>query len=228
MVLSPLPMSIIQIINLHKVTSKSNIPILNGINLEVNKGEILAITGESGCGKTSFLNIIGGLTRATKGEIIINSVEISSLPDERLSIFRNRTIGFIFQNYELLEDRTCLENVTLPLLFGDDDVNIREEGIEALEMVGLKDKMSLLAGELSGGECQRIAVARAVVNKPEIILADEPTSNLDSRTTGKIVNVLREMNQKWNTTMIVVSHNEDIFHISGKVMVLSEGNLKSK
>ena len=218
-------MSIIQIKDLKKIVQKSNTPILNGINLDIEEGETVSITGESGCGKTTLLNIIGGLTRVTEGKVIVKDVEISSMNDSELSEFRNKTIGFIFQNYELLEEHTCFENVVLPILFGDTDIDIKERGMEVLKMVGLEDKAELLPDELSGGQCQRVAIARAIVNYPEIILADEPTSNLDDKTAGGIVEILKGINEKLNTTIVIASHSDEVFHISDKVFTLSDGSL---
>jgi len=221
-------MPLICIRNLKKILQKNNTLILNDINIDVEKGEIICITGKSGCGKTTLLNIIGGLTHPTEGSVIIKDVEISSMNDQESSAFRNRTIGFIFQNYELLEDRPCFENVILPILFSNTDIDMKERGLEVLKLVGLEDKVELPPHELSGGQCQRIAIARAIVNHPEIILADEPTSNLDDKTASAIVEIFKEINEKLNTTIIIASHSEEVFHISNKIYTLIAGKLIPK
>lgn len=187
---------------------------LNSISLEVAKGEFLSIMGPSGCGKSTLLNIIGLLDTPSKGIVNISGHQTGNLNDKGLAAFRNRKLGFIFQSYHLINDLQVIDNVELPLLYRD--VSARERralAAEALAKVGLANRMKHFPTQLSGGQRQRVAIARAIVGRPEIILADEPTGNLDSAMGNEIMDILMQLNQEDGTTIIMVTHDE---HMAGK------------
>ena len=200
---------------------------LRTITLDIEQNEYLAIMGPSGSGKSTLMNILGCLDTPTRGEYWLNGTDVSKLEDNRLAEIRNKEIGFIFQTFNLLPRYTALENVTLPLVYaGIPKAERIKIAIDMLEQVGLGDRMSHKPNELSGGQRQRVAIARAMVNKPSIILADEPTGNLDSKTSIDIMNLLRKIHNLGNT-VILVTHEEDIAQNARRIIRLMDGEVSS-
>ncbi len=196
---------------------------LAGVDLKIRKGEFVAIMGPSGSGKSTLMNIIGCLDTPSKGTYWLNGRDVSSLDDDNLASIRNKEIGFIFQTFNLLHRYNALENVTVPLIYAGINRNLRYElAIEALRQVGLSDRMEHKPNEMSGGQRQRVAIARALVNKPSIILADEPTGNLDSKTSNEIMRLLNELHQKGHT-IVLVTHEEDIAKHAKRIVRLRDG-----
>lgn len=214
---------------LHKTyeTGKTlSLHVLRGVDLEVRKGELLAIIGPSGSGKSTLLHLLGGLDRPNSGTVSVNDIKISSLPDERLAAFRNTQLGFVFQFHHLLPEFTALENVAMPaLIHGSAFETIRERAAGLLKTVGLADRSEHKPTELSGGEQQRVAVARAFMNSPQIILADEPSGNLDEQNGTKLHELLVEFTEKRGQTIIVATHNPDLIRRAHRVVQLVEGRL---
>lgn len=200
---------------------------LRSITLDIEENEYLAIMGPSGSGKSTLMNILGCLDTPTSGEYWLNGTDVSKLEDNRLAEIRNKEIGFIFQTFNLLPRYTALENVTLPLVYaGIPKVERVKIAIDMLDQVGLSDRMMHKPNELSGGQRQRVAIARAMVNKPSIILADEPTGNLDSKTSVDIMNLLRKIHNLGNT-VILVTHEEDIAQNARRIIRLMDGEVSS-
>ena len=182
---------------------------LENVNLEVKKGEFLSIMGPSGCGKSTLLNIMGLLDTPTSGSIEINGTSIQGMKDGELAAFRNRTLGFVFQSFHLINSLNVLDNVELPLLYRKVSAKERRERAkEVLERVGLSHRMRHFPTQLSGGQCQRVAIARAIIGNPEIILADEPTGNLDSKMGAEVMEILQRLNKEDGRTIVMVTHNE--------------------
>ena len=183
---------------------------LENVNLEVRKGEFLSIMGPSGCGKSTLLNIMGLLDAPTSGTIEINGTNVDGMKDSELAAFRNQTLGFVFQSFHLINSLNVLDNVELPLLYRKMSSKERNERARAvLEKVGLSHRMRHFPTQLSGGQCQRVAIARAIVGNPEIILADEPTGNLDSKMGAEVMEILQRLNKEDGRTIVMVTHNED-------------------
>lgn len=200
---------------------------LRGIDLSIKKGEYLAIMGPSGSGKSTLMNIIGCLDTPTSGKYVLNNIDVSKQNDDDLAEVRNKEIGFIFQTFNLLPRYTAKENVMLPLIYAGVDKQKRKERAEdVLENVGLADRWSHKPNELSGGQRQRVAVARALINHPSIILADEPTGNLDSKTSIDIMNLVKEIHLKGNT-IILVTHEPDIAENADRIIKLRDGMIES-
>ncbi len=198
---------------------------LQSVSLTIQRGEYVAIMGPSGSGKSTFMNIIGCLDTPTRGAYVLNGTDVSKLDDNRLAEIRNKEIGFVFQTFNLLPRYTALENVMLPLIYAGFNFDQRKErALEVLDQVGLSDRVSHRPNELSGGQRQRVAVARALVNRPSIILADEPTGNLDSRTSVEIMNLFTEIHSKGNT-IILVTHEEDIAKHAHRIIRLLDGKI---
>ncbi len=223
MILSP----IIQIDNLNKsyIIGNQILPVLKELSLTVQKGEYVALMGPSGSGKSTLMNIIGCLDSFNTGTYKLNQIEVSKLNDNELAEIRNHQIGFIFQTFNLLPRYSALENVELPLIYaGWNKKNRRERAIEVLKQVGLEDRMTHKPNELSGGQRQRVAIARALVNNPAILLADEPTGNLDSKTSEEIMSLFETIHQNGNT-IIIVTHEEDIAQKSRRIIRLLDGKI---
>ncbi len=200
--------------------------ILTGVNLSVRRGEFLAIAGPSGVGKSTLLHILGGLDRPTAGEVYYEGVEISRLPEGELAAFRNQTVGFVFQFHHLLPEFTALENTMMPALIGRQPlVRAQEAAKGILQRVGLAERLAHRPGELSGGEQQRVAVARALALSPDVLLADEPTGNLDSKTGEAIFDLLRELNQEQGLTVVLVTHNEWFARRTDRLLRMADGQL---
>lgn len=201
---------------------------LNNINLEIGHGEFLSIMGPSGCGKSTLLNIMGLLDAPTRGHISIEDKVVSGFSDQELSLFRNQKIGFIFQSYHLINDLPVLDNVELPLLYRK--ISARERSrlaAEALEKVGLSNRTQHYPSQLSGGQKQRVAIARAIVGRPSLILADEPTGNLDSAMGNEIMEILEQLNQADRTTIVMVTHDENMAKRTHRLVRLFDGALVS-
>ncbi|AMD85729.1 putative ABC transport system ATP-binding protein [Capnocytophaga haemolytica] len=201
--------------------------VLKGINLSIEKGEYVALMGPSGSGKSTLMNILGCLDTPTSGQYILNGKDVSKMSDSELADIRNREIGFVFQTFNLMPRTTALDNVALPMVYaGVNKEKRRERAREVLQMVGLEDRMLHKPNELSGGQRQRVAVARALVNHPSIILADEPTGNLDSKTSYEIMNLFDSIYNAGNT-VILVTHEEDIAHYAKRIIRLKDGMIES-
>jgi lipoprotein-releasing system ATP-binding protein len=213
---------------------KNEVPVLRGVDLEVERGEMLAVVGASGSGKSTLLHILGLLDRADAGEVYLESKRIDRLPDRQRDLMRNRTFGFIFQFYHLLPELSALENVLMPHLIGrtlwsywKERATLRREGAELLERVGLGHRLTHLPSELSGGEMQRAAIARAVVGRPDVLLADEPTGNLDAGSGKGVLELLRDLNRERGLTMILVTHDLQIAQQADRVVRLAEGRIEA-
>ena len=219
-------MEILQTIQLKKYYGqKPNVTrALDGISLSVSAGEFVAIVGTSGSGKSTLLNMIGGLDVPTSGRVIVDGRDLSKMNEEQLTIFRRRKIGFIFQNYNLVPVLNVYENIVLPveLDVGRPDQKFMDQ---ILEMLALTDKKNSMPGQLSGGQQQRVAIARALLSKPAIILADEPTGNLDSRTSSDVLCLLKATSQKFHQTLVMITHNDAIAQMADRIIRIEDGRL---
>jgi putative ABC transport system ATP-binding protein len=217
----------IQLKNIEKVyrTDTVETQALNNISLQVEKGEFLSIMGPSGCGKSTLLNLMGLLDAPSKGDVVIDKQQTLQLNDRKLAHFRNSKIGFIFQSYHLINDLQVVDNVELPLLYRNSSAKERRVlALEALEKVGLSNRIKHFPTQLSGGQKQRVAIARAIVGKPEIILADEPTGNLDSAMGNEIMNILLELNRVDGTTIVMVTHDPNMAQRTHRLLRLFDGS----
>lgn len=220
----------IHLTNIEKVYRTDTVETLalNNISLQIEKGEFLSIMGPSGCGKSTLLNIMGLLDEPTQGKVNIDNQEIDDFSDKTLSRFRNQKIGFIFQSYHLINDLPVLDNVELPLLYRNVSGKERSQlAREALEKVGLSNRMKHYPTQLSGGQKQRVAIARAIVGRPEIILADEPTGNLDSAMGQEIMEILEALNRTDRVTIVMVTHDENMARRTHRLVRLFDGSLVS-
>lgn len=218
-------MSILQTTELKKYYgAKPNITrALDGVTLSIEKGEFVAIVGTSGSGKSTLLNMIGGLDVPTSGKVIVDGRELSTLKDEQLTIFRRRKIGFIFQNYNLVPVLNVYENIVLPVELDGNKVD-KKFMKEVVQMLGLEDKLNNMPNNLSGGQ-QRVAIARALVSKPAIVLADEPTGNLDSKTSADVLGLLKTTSQKFHQTLVMITHNSEIAQLADRIMRIEDGKI---
>lgn len=197
---------------------------VDNVTLNIEEGSFTAVLGTSGCGKTTLMNIAAGLERPTKGDVIFREVYLSKLKEKRMVIFRRRYMGFIFQSYNLLPALTALENVALPLLFdGVDKKERNKRAIQMLEIMGLSDRRKHKPSELSGGQQQRVSIARALITKPHIIFADEPTGNLDSRTANEILTILKNISKNENKTFVMVTHDQNVAAYADSSILMSDG-----
>ena len=224
--------AIIEIINLTKIYGKGDIKVraLDQVNLKIRKGEFVAIMGPSGSGKSTLMNILGCLDRPSAGNYLLAGEDVSNLDKTQLAIIRNQRIGFIFQSYNLLPQTTALDNVTLPLLYNrngkESDEQQMERAIASLEAVGLSDRVEHKPQELSGGQMQRVAIARALVNNPVLILADEPTGNLDTRSGEEIMTLMAELHIQ-GSTIVMVTHDDHIAAFAERIIHLRDGKIET-
>ena len=198
---------------------------LRGVSFEIKRGEVVSIMGPSGSGKSTLMNTLGCLDRPTSGEYVLDGEPVASLNDDQLANIRNRKVGFVFQSFNLLSRQTAITNVELPLRYSGNTSGRRQRAMDALKAVGLEDRMTHRPTELSGGQQQRVAIARAIVNDPAIIMADEPTGNLDSKVGKEIMNLLLNLNKESGTTLIIVTHDPTIAEQTQRVIRLRDGVL---
>jgi putative ABC transport system ATP-binding protein len=220
---------LITLTHIHKIYKMGDVEIhaLHGISLQIRRGEFVAIMGASGSGKSTTMNIIGCLDRPTRGHYFLEDQDVSKLSKDELADIRNRKIGFVFQGFNLLARTSALENVELPMLYLGVKTDERlKRAKEALDLVGLGDRADNMPNQLSGGQQQRVAVARALVNQPTIILADEPTGNLDSRTSVEVMDVFQFLNREHNITIALVTHEHDIAQYAKRVVIFKDGRIK--
>ena len=219
-------MSILKAENLINIygQDENKVKALDNISLEVEQGEFVAIVGSSGSGKSTLLNMLGGLDKLTSGDVYINNKKLGDMKDEELTIFRRRNIGFIFQNYNLVPILNVYENIVLPIEL--DGVKIDEAYIDSIvNTLGLNQKLTNMPNNLSGGQQQRVAIARAIATKPAIILADEPTGNLDSKTGMDVIGLLKMTSQKFNQTIVMITHNEEIAQLADRIIRIEDGKI---
>lgn len=220
---------VIRIENLHKtyILGSQKVNALDGVSLSINKNDYIAIMGPSGSGKSTMMNILGCLDTPTSGRYILGGTDVSQMEDSLLADVRNKQIGFVFQSFNLLPKYSALENVALPLIYcGTPEKTRTELATKALDTVGLSDRMDHKPSELSGGQRQRVAIARAIINNPTIILADEPTGNLDTKTSVEIMNIFEKIYRQGNT-IIIVTHEEDISRFARRIVRLRDGKIES-
>jgi lipoprotein-releasing system ATP-binding protein len=227
--LSKQNMNSTSILNCRQLTKRYDqggldVEVLKGVDLNIEKGERVAIMGASGSGKSTLLHLLGGLEKASGGEVILDGIDINKVSAAKLAKLRNKSLGFIYQSHHLLGEFTVLENVAMPLLIAGESVkHARIRAAELLQRVGLGHRVEHKPGELSGGERQRAAVARALINKPCLILADEPTGNLDSKTADQVYQLMLELNQELNVSFLVVTHDHELAARMGKVLHMEDG-----
>ena len=220
-------MKILEVKNLSKIygTGDNQVIALNNVSFSVEKGEFIAIVGSSGSGKSTLLHLIGGVDQPTRGEVIVNGVNVYNQNEENLAIFRRREVGLIYQFYNLIPVLTVKENITLPILLDNQKVN--EERFEGLlHILGLENRQNHLPKELSGGQQQRVSIGRALINAPSLVLADEPTGNLDSKNSKEIVDLLKLTQRKYNQTLIMITHDEKIAMQADRIIVIEDGQIK--
>src|ERR1043166_6921080 len=210
--------------NIHK--KYGSLEVLKGVEIEVKKGEIVSIVGPSGSGKSTLLHILGTLDKADIGEVSINDTSINSLNGKKLAAFRNKHIGFVFQFHHLLPEFTALENTCIPgWLAGRNKKEVEDKAKELLEVLGLKEKLENKPNQMSGGEQQRVAVARAIINNPDIVFADEPTGNLDSANAKELHQLFFDLRSKFDQTFLIVTHNEELAQLSDRVLHMRDGKI---
>lgn len=206
-------------------TGENQVKALDGVHLEVERGEFVAIVGTSGSGKSTLLHMLGGLDYPTEGSVIVDGKDISRLKEDALCIFRRRKIGFVFQSYNLVPVLNVYENIVLPIELDGNEVDT--DYVEQItEILGLKDRLHSLPSQLSGGQQQRVAIARALATKPAIILADEPTGNLDSKTSQDVLSLLKVTGEKFGQTIVMITHNEEIAQLADRIVRIEDGKIK--
>lgn len=219
-------MSILQTKDLKKIygSGEAEVHALDGVNLTVDQGEFIAVVGTSGSGKSTLLHMLGGLDRPTSGTVTVDGRELSTLNDEELTIFRRRKIGFVFQNYNLVPVLNVYENIVLPIQL-DGNPEDKEYIDQIIATLGLENKLQNLPNNLSGGQQQRVAIARALAAKPAIILADEPTGNLDSRTSQDVMGLLKITSERFRQTIVMITHNEEIAQMADRIIRIEDGQI---
>ncbi|ADL69789.1 ABC transporter related [Thermoanaerobacterium thermosaccharolyticum DSM 571] len=220
-------MVILKTINLSKVYGKdeNKVHALKDININVEKGEFLAIVGPSGSGKSTLLHLLGGLDKPTEGTVEIDGVDIYKLSEDKLAIYRRRNIGFVFQQYNLIPVLNVRENIEMPVRL-DKKIPDKEYIDDLIEFLGLTERQRHLPNQLSGGQQQRVAIGRALAAKPSIILADEPTGNLDTKTTGEVMNLIKSSIKKYNQTLVLITHNENIAQSADRILSIVDGEIR--
>lgn len=214
------------IVKTYYLGKPNELEILHGINLTVNKGEFVSIVGESGSGKSTLMNIIGVLDRQTQGDYYLEGHDVNGMSDEVRSAIRNRRIGFVFQNFNLLPRANALKNVMVPLLYGEEhSKNGKEHAMEMLKMVGMEDRADHRPNELSGGQKQRVAIARAMINDPAIILADEPTGALDSKTGHMVMDLFHKLHEEQGKTIVLITHSQELAQETERIVTLLDGQI---
>lgn len=220
--------TLIRIVDLHKsyYDGESELPVLQGVNLEIYTSELLAIVGASGVGKSTLLHIIGTLDRPTAGNVLYDEQDVFTLSDTELARFRNKEIGFVFQFHHLLPEFTALENVAMgALITSSDNKTIYKEAASLLDYVGLSERLTHYPSQLSGGERQRVAIARSLINQPKVVLADEPTGNLDRRSSDAVLELLWDLNATSGQTFVIVTHNQELAQQVDRVIQLVDGKV---
>lgn len=222
------------VIDMHGIVKKyyenqpNELEILHGIDLKIYEGEFVAIVGESGSGKSTLMNMIGALDRPTEGNYFLDGEDVSTLSDERLSEIRNQKIGFVFQNFCLIPRTSAVRNVEVPMMYaGVPRKQRREKALELLDMVGMKERASHKPNELSGGQNQRVAIARAMVNNPSLILADEPTGALDSKTGHLVMDIFHTLHKEQHKTIVLITHSQELAKETERIITISDGNILS-
>lgn len=223
------------VIEMHKIIKRyyigqpNELQILNGIDLQVSPNEFVSIVGESGSGKSTLMNIIGALDRPTEGSYMLDGEDISQLPDKKLSYIRNRKIGFVFQSFFLIPRTSALKNVELPMMYaGIPKKQRRERAMELLELVGMAERASHKPNELSGGQNQRVAIARALSNNPSLLLADEPTGALDSRTGHIVMDIFHKLHEEQKKTIVLITHSPELAKETDRIITLCDGSITSQ
>lgn len=219
-------MEILKIENVYKEygNESNKVVALRDVNISINKGEFVAIVGFSGSGKTTLLNMMGALDRPSKGKIFISSKNIEQMTEDERVLFRRRNIGFVFQSYNLISDLTAYENIVLPIQADGENVN-NQYLKDIVHILGIENKLDCLPNEMSGGQQQRIAIARALITKPAIILADEPTGNLDSKSSLEVMNLLRGTCKKYGQTVVVITHNDSLAQLADRIIRIEDGRI---
>ena len=222
-------MTILETKNLRKIygSGDTEVRALDGVDLTVENGEFVAVVGTSGSGKSTLLHMLGGLDRPTSGQVIVDGKDISALKDEALTIFRRRKIGFVFQNYNLVPVLNVYENIVLPIQLDGAGVDTAYVD-QIIQVLGLESKLQNLPNNLSGGQQQRVAIARALAAKPAIILADEPTGNLDSRTSQDVMSLLKVTSQRFSQTIVMITHNEEIAQMADRIIRIEDGRIVTR
>lgn len=204
----------------------SSLQVLKGVDIEISKGEIVSIAGSSGAGKSTLLHILGTLDKADNGKVIIDNINVTRLKGKKLASFRNKHIGFVFQFHHLLPEFSALENICIPgWIAGEKNKDVEKRAKELLELLNLKDRGEHKPGELSGGEQQRVAVARALINNPSIVMADEPTGNLDSANAKELHNLFIDLRNRFQQTFLIVTHNEELARLSDRLLHMKDGKI---
>ena len=222
-------MEILRTENLKKYYEQGDTPVkaIDGVNISIGQGEFVAIVGTSGSGKSTLLNMLGGLDRPTEGKVFVDGKDIFSLKDEELTIFRRRKIGFVFQSFNLVPSINVYDNIVLPIKL-DGKKTDKEYIDNVIETLGISEKVGTLPAKLSGGQQQRVAIARALASKPAIILADEPTGNLDTKTSMDVLGLLKTSGKKYNQTIVMITHNDEIAQMADRTIRIEDGHIVQK
>lgn len=216
------------IVKTYNLGAPNELEILHGLDLSVNRREFVSIVGESGSGKSTLMNIIGILNRQTSGEYLLEGEDVSLLDEEKRSEIRNQRIGFVFQSFNLLPRATALKNVMIPLIYSEDNIkekDMKEKAMEMLKLVGMEERADHKPNELSGGQKQRVAIARAMINDPSIILADEPTGALDSKTGHLVMDIFHKLHEEQGKTLVLITHSKELAAETGRIITLKDGNI---